>query len=160
MKIVFNTSPLIFLSRLDFLNLFLNAPAHFYLPEAVREEIAAKRDETSAVIENLIASQNLTVKSPRLSSLTNRLKERLGKGEAEAISLATELQAEITLLDDLAARREAQRLGLKVKGTLAVIRKLHRERKIRIENLERLYQQLREINFRVKRELFESIFED
>jgi hypothetical protein len=47
-----------------------------------------------------------------------------------------------------------------VKGTLAIIRKLLKEGKIEIENLEIFYQRLREINFRVKREIFESIFGD
>ncbi|WP_428977192.1 DUF3368 domain-containing protein [Microcystis aeruginosa FBCC-A68] len=64
------------------------------------------------------------------------------------------------MLDDFAARKEALHLGLNVKGTLAIIRKLLKEGKIEIENLEIFYQRLREINFRVKREIFESIFGD
>jgi hypothetical protein len=47
-----------------------------------------------------------------------------------------------------------------VKGTLAVIRKLSSEGKIGIESLDVLYQQLLEIDFRVKRSLFNQIFED
>ncbi len=52
------------------------------------------------------------------------------------------------------------RLGLNVKGSLAIIRKLHIDGKIRIDNLEQLYQQLIDINFRVKREIFDAIFEN
>src|SRR5690348_1042241 len=45
----------------------------------------------------------------------------LGPGEVEAISLALELRAEKTLIDDRRARRAATDLGLTVVGTLAVL---------------------------------------
>jgi predicted nucleic acid-binding protein len=86
------------------------------------------------------------------------LNQRLGKGESEAITLAIELNADYALLDDSAARREARRLGLTIRGTLAVIKKLSKEGKISIETLDSLYQQLMEIEFRVKRSLFDQIF--
>ena len=53
MKIVFNSSPLIFLARLNFLDKFLSESNNFYLPEVVSEEINAKPDETSASIIKL-----------------------------------------------------------------------------------------------------------
>ncbi|MFQ4141304.1 hypothetical protein [Chlorogloeopsis sp. ULAP02] len=85
---------------------------------------------------------------------------RLGRGEAEAIALGIELQTDYILLDDFAARKEAIRLGLNVKGTLAVIRKLHLEGKITIDNLDEIYQNLIAINFRVTRSLFDQIFKN
>lgn len=160
MKIVFNSSPLIFLARLNFLDQFLSDSDEFYLPEVVSEEINIKLDVASTSIKALIASNKLIVRRSNLFSLANSLIDRLGRGEAEAIALGTELQTDYIILDDLAARREAMRLGLNVKGTLAVIRKLHLEGKITIDNLDRLYQQLRAIKFRVKRDIFDAIFED
>ncbi len=70
------------------------------------------------------------------------------------------IQADYVLLDDLAARREAMKLGLNVRGTLAVIRKLQSAGKIIIDNQDTLYQRLTAINFRVKRSLFDAIFQD
>jgi len=64
----------------------------------------------------------------------------LGKGESEAIALAIELNPDYVLLDDSTARREAKRLGLNIKGTLAVIKKLSKDGKISIESLDKLYQ--------------------
>lgn len=52
------------------------------------------------------------------------------------------------------------RLGLKVKGTLSVIKKLNSEGKIIIENLDDLYQKLIEVKFRIKGTLFNEIFEN
>lgn len=91
-------------------------------------------------------------------SLARSINERLGRGEAAAIALATELQAEYIVLDDFAARREALRLGLNVKGTLGMIKKMIADSKTEIEDLERFYQRLLQINFRVKRSVFEAIF--
>jgi len=88
------------------------------------------------------------------------LKKRLGKGESEAIVLGIELQTDYLILDDAAARKEALRLGLNVKGTLAIIRLLKQEGKITWDNLEEFYQKLIGINFRVKRRLFNQIFKD
>jgi predicted nucleic acid-binding protein len=159
-KIVFNSSPLIFLARLDYLEIFVDASEEFYLSKFVKDEINAKPDEASEYIQRLIDENRIGVREVNLLSLANSLNARLGRGESEAIALATELQADRVILDDFAARREAMRLGLNVRGTLAIIRKLHSEGKISINNLDELYQRLMEINFRVKRSLFDAIFEE
>jgi predicted nucleic acid-binding protein len=160
MKIVFNSSPLIFLSRLNCLEQFLTTNDHFYLPKSVQIEVNAKQDQATDNIQTLIDDQKLIVKEIKLLSLANRLNERLGKGESDAIALGIELQTDYIILDDFAARKEATRLGLNVKGTLAVIRKLLKEEKIIIDDLDSFYQRIRQINFRVKREIFDSIFND
>ncbi len=160
MKIIFNSSPLIFLARLHLLEIFVNASDEFYLPEFVIEEIKAKQDEASEYIQHLIDDNKIEVRATNLISLASSLNARLGKGESEAIALCTELQADYVVLDDFAARKEAMRLGLNVRGALAIIRKLNSEGKIAIDNLDELYQRLMAINFRVKRSLFDAIFED
>ncbi len=160
MKIVFNSSPLIFLSRLNFLELFLQYDYQFYVPEIVINEINAKQDEASNYINNLVTSKSLIVKQISLFSLAKSINERLGRGEAEAIALGTELQSDYVILDDFAARREAIRLGLNVKGTLAIIKKMMADERIKIDDLDEFYQQLLQIKFRVKRSIFEAIFAD
>ena len=160
MKIVFNSSPLIFLSRLDYLNLFLQYDYQFYAPEVVINEINAKQDEASQYVNRSIDSNSLTIQQTRLLSLADSINERLGRGEAEAIALATELQSDYVILDDFAARREAMRLGLNVKGTLAIIKKMMVDGKVKIDNSDQFYQRLLKIKFRVKRSIFDAIFID
>jgi predicted nucleic acid-binding protein len=116
-KIVFNSSPLIFLARMEFLDKFLDSSDEFYLPIFVAEEISAKSDEASGQVKALIDIGNITVRAIQLNSLANSLNMRLGKGESEAIALGIELQTDYIILDDFAARKEATRLGLNVKGT-------------------------------------------
>ncbi|MDF5733273.1 MAG: DUF3368 domain-containing protein [Rhizonema sp. PD38] len=160
MKIVFNSSPLIFLVQLGFLNTFVDSANEFYLPKFVAQEISAKSDKPSQSVQELTDSGKITAKAIKLTFLANSLNARLGLGESEAIALGIELPCDYIILDDNAARKEAVRLGLKVKGTLAVIKKLQADGKITINSLEELYQQLVTINFRVKRSLFDRIFED
>ncbi|MBL1201630.1 MAG: DUF3368 domain-containing protein [Nostoc sp. GBBB01] len=158
MQIILNSSPLIFLSKLNYLNQFVESPDDFYIPQSVADEIKAKSDPSSQTIQALIDSGNLQIRASKLITLVNSLNQRLGKGESEAIALAIELNTDYVLLDDSTARREAKRLGLNIKGTLAVIKKLSKDGKISIESLDKLYQKLIEIEFRVKRSLFDQIF--
>jgi predicted nucleic acid-binding protein len=156
MRIVLNSSPLIFLAKLGYLNQLLESPDDFYIPQSVADEIRAKSDPTSQAVQALIDSGHLQIRASSLTTLANSLNQRLGKGESGAIALGIELDADYVLLDDSTARREAKRLGLNIRGTLAVIKKLGKDGKISIESLDDLYQQLIEIEFRVKRSLFDS----
>lgn len=160
MQIVLNSSPLIFLSKLNCLNQFLESPDNFYIPQSVADEIGAKSDLASQTVQALINSGNLQVRASGFVTLVNSLNQRLGKGESEAIALGIELKADYVLLDDSTARREARRLGLTIKGTLAVIKRLSKDGKISIESLDELYQRFMEIEFRVKRSLFDQIFSE
>lgn len=63
MKIVFNSSPLIFLARMEFLDKFLDSPDEFYLPIFVAEEISAKSDEACGQVKALIDIGNITVRA-------------------------------------------------------------------------------------------------
>lgn len=160
MFLIVHSSPLIFLSRLDFLELFVNQDDQFYTPRTVELEINAKQDKASRQVNRLILNQKLMVQDIQLLSLADRLNDRLGRGESEAIALAVELQVDYVILDDFAARKEAKRLGLKVKGTLAIIRKLHQENKMIISDFDAFYQSITAVSFRVKREVFDQIFEN
>ncbi len=160
MQIVLNSSPLIFLAKLGYLTQFVEASDNFYIPQSVADEIRAKSDPASQSVQALINSGNLQVWVSNLTSLVNSLNQRLGKGESEAIALGIELNADYVLLDDSIARRETRRLGLNIRGTLAIIRKLSKDGRISIGSLDDLYQQLLEIQFRVKRALFDQIFSE
>ena len=100
MKIVLNSSPLIFLAKLGYLNQFTESPDNFYTPQAVADEIGAKLDPASQIVQPLINSGNLQVRASNFTSFVNSLNKRLGKGESEAIALGIELKADYILLDD------------------------------------------------------------
>lgn len=157
--IVFNTSPLIFLARLGWLKDFiLSQENDYYLPQAVAVEIQAKTDQAGVEIAQLIHSGRLQVKQTKLISLTKSLNQSLGQGESEAIALGIELQTDYLILDDAVARKKALNLGLNVKGTLAILKMMSH---LTLKNgKEALYLQLLKANFRVKRKIFDEIFQD
>jgi predicted nucleic acid-binding protein len=84
------------------------------------------------------------------------LGNRLGRGEAEARAIALEREADLVCLDDHAARAEAMRLGLEVKGTLGILRRLMELEKFRCDT-EALLQNLKRMDFRVKDKIFRDI---
>lgn len=79
----------------------------------------------------------------------------LGAGESEALALALELHAERVLLDELAGRKLASRLGVPVIGTLGVL--LAAKRRGLIPALRESLDQLRHSGFRMDDDLFEAV---
>ncbi|WP_293080070.1 DUF3368 domain-containing protein [Okeania sp. SIO3B5] len=151
---------LFFLVRLQVLELFLNANDDFYLTPSVITEIQTKNDEISQQSELLLGKEKVLVQGTNLISLFNSLNVNLGRGESETIALATELQADFIILDDLAARKMATKLGLNVRGTLAILKKLAQSEKMEINDKNEFYQNLINIKFRISRSIFDSVFYD
>lgn len=159
MKVVFNTSPIIFLYKLGYLELALSLFDDIYIPTSVFTEISKKEDKLKTLIEVFIQEETFKQREIKLINIFRGLNQRIGKGESEAIVLAIELEADYVILDDFVARKEAIKLGLNVKGTLGIIRKLITDERIEIMVLDDLYERLKKIKFRVKRDIFNKIFE-
>ena len=90
------------------------------VPDVVASELAAASNPTISAILQLgwIQTQPLTN-----SQLANQLQQERGldAGEANAIALALELQADDLLIDERLGRQEAVRLGLSIIGILGVL---------------------------------------
>ena len=82
-----------------------------------------------------------------------QLEGKLDPGEAEAIALAQELNADCVLLDDRDARREAIGLGLTVAGTIGVLEQAAERGLI---DLPGAFQRLLATNFRIDRRFLED----
>jgi predicted nucleic acid-binding protein len=111
-KIVLNTSPIIFLGKIDCLKILTECFAEIYAPQGVVDEL-----HDYPLPPNI---QRLAVSSEGAAYVQGAL-GRLHKGELEAIVLAKELFVDFVILDDLLARRKAQRLGIQVMGTLGIL---------------------------------------
>lgn len=160
MRVVFNTSPLIFLSKLFYLEKTFALFDDMFIPETVVEEISTRDDEVKTLINKFIASSDVKVKSTSLQNLYNALNKKLGKGESEAIALAVEINLDLAILDDSSARKQALNLGLNVKGTLGIIRKLAEDKSITVQDSNELYRKLHEIGFWVDKNIFNDVFKD
>ncbi len=159
MKAVFDSSPIIFLTKLGIIEAALDLFDRIDIPSLVYSEIRQKPDASAEAVEDLIRRKRVSVLKAENERFVNALNRRLGKGEAEAIALSIETGADLVILDDHAARVEAMRLGLAVKGTLGIIRRLM-EIGVFVPDLEDLFINLKAMGFRIKAELFWKIFSE
>ena len=120
---VSNSSPLIHLARIGRLGLLHSLFSPLTIPGAVHREVVSEgRDRPGASeVARAVADGWLTVALVADSPGLQQLRAALDEGEAEAIQLALQLQPDRVLLDEAPARRQAERLGLKVTGTLGVL---------------------------------------
>ena len=112
---------------------------------------------TSDKLNDLLKANNVIVIQAKNFRMFEALCRKLGKGESEAIVLAIEQSAHLVILDDHVARAEATRIGLNIKGTLGIIRRLLDLNVIQYD-LDELYRDLMEMKFRVKRGIFNEVF--
>jgi len=161
MVVIFNSSPIIFLSKLGLINEALSLFKISYIPNSAIEEILLKKDESSRICSELLKCKKLIKVKAKNRRLFTALNRKLGKGESESIVFAIENEkVNFVILDDHVARKEALRLGLKVKGTLGIIRRLYKLGRLSNFPVEELYKKLLNINFRVKEEIFKEIFKE
>ena len=81
---------------------------------------------------------------------------KLDLRESEAIALATEVNAEVVLIDEQAGRQEALRRGLKVAGTLSVLDEADQAGLVVFDTV---ITELRKTSFRVSQALLSEIRE-
>lgn len=121
MTVVADSGPLHYLLLLGEIDLLRRLYGGVCMPRAVLKELSAPG--TPPVVLEWIASAPSWV---RIEDVTERndpvFRGTLDAGESEAIALALALSAGLVLIDDLAARREAQRRNLRVAGTLGILR--------------------------------------
>lgn len=112
MKVVSNASPIIFLSKLDALDLLPQCFNKIEVPVAVNQELGELALPPYITITPISATGRQYV----LGAIGP-----LHDGELEAMVLSQEINADYILLDDLAARRQAMRMELVAIGTIGII---------------------------------------
>jgi uncharacterized protein len=120
MIIVSDTSPISNLSAIGQLKLLQQLYGNVVIPTAVYQEIINSGDTDPAVLAiksvNWIQTLNITN-----TALFQTLQSNLDIGEAEAITLAVELNADRLIVDERRGRKEAIKLGLRVTGILGIL---------------------------------------
>ncbi len=111
MKVVSNTSPLIFLGNVNSLDLLSLCFDQVLIPEGVKAEFG--NDKLPEIIEEKVISSEA-------KNVVDMQYGALHRGELEAIQLAYETGADLVLLDDLLARKKAKQMNIEVMGTLGV----------------------------------------
>lgn len=159
MVVVSNTSPILNLAIIERLNLLRQQFGQIQISPAVLDEL--KIDENrpgSQAIQGAISSGWIQVQPIRNQPLVQLLKKTLDDGEAEAIALAVELQAEWTLLDERDGRKVAKSLGLQVTGILGIL--LRAKQSGELLSLQPVIQDLtQKAGFRIAPELLAKVLQ-
>ena len=156
MKAVVNSSPLIFLAKINRLDLLNKLFDEVIIPKAVYEEavLNGKRDKTE-IIKNLNWIKVEEVKNRRL---INFLMNFIDYGESEVIAYAVENNIDLVVLDDKDARKIAREFDLKVIGTLGIL--IISKKKGYINELKPIIEKLVDNNFRISKKLLRRILEE
>src|SRR5687768_16309291 len=108
MRAVSNTSPLSNLASIGRLGLLSPQFSEILIPQAVMRELSAHPDPVAlALLQTAMRDQWIKPAVASDSHLLKVLLRQLHAGEAEAISLAAELQADIVLIDEQEGRQLA-----------------------------------------------------
>lgn len=120
MIVVSNTSPLTNLAAIGQLDLLHKLYSEIHIPYGVTEELNALGKPWPGSKE--VAGANWVHKHNVKNKLwVCSLRRDLDRGESESIVLASELEADMILLDEKEGRSAAKRIGLKPIGVIGVL---------------------------------------
>jgi predicted nucleic acid-binding protein len=152
MIVISDTSPLCYLLLIDAIDLLPDLYGCVVIPPSVQAELADPK--SPAIVQAWIAHPPnwLNIRTPTLP-MTTALDE-LDAGEQAAIALAQELQADLILLDDQAARTVASKRNLAVVGILGILVRAAQQEKI---DFPATINKLQQTNFRASASLIQSL---
>lgn len=140
MKVVSNASPLVNLARIGQLSLLHHLFGEVLVPEAVWEEVVVRgRNQPGA--EEIGAATWIERASVANRQLVHALRQDLDSGEAEAIALAVEIDADLLLMDERLGRKTAAHFGLRYVGLVGILSEAKQRGLVR--ELRHLLDQLR-----------------
>jgi predicted nucleic acid-binding protein len=145
--IVSNSSCLIILIRLEKLDLLQKMYGRITIPGSVKNEVF-KRKKVPDWIDVVKITQPVAYEI---------LEKTLGKGESEAITLCLEAKADLLIVDDLAARKTAQRLGIKVAGVIGIL--LEAKRVGLLPHIKDFLDQMMSLDFRISKTVYDDALE-
>lgn len=154
-KIVVDSGPLIILSKIGYLPILEKLFKVVRIPAEVYAEVVEEGKGKPGAKEVADARWIKVCKVSDSRSL-EILSHELGRGEAAAIVLAAELDADVLLVDDKIAREVAKSLGLPVAGTLAVIHEALHRKLIAAKSFESIIAEMKENGFWISDEIAES----
>jgi predicted nucleic acid-binding protein len=120
MIVVADTTPINYLKLIERVELLAHLYQRILIPTEVHRELLSPK--TPAIVRTWVEHPPvwLQILTPAPSNIS--LNPALDAGERSAITLALELHSSVLLIDEAAGRTEALKHGLRVVGTLGVLR--------------------------------------
>jgi hypothetical protein len=118
LKVVSNTTPILSLLKLSRLDILKDLYTQIFIPLAVFQEIEIGKSKT--YYKDLSKIDWINIQHTQDKNATRYFLD-LDAGESEAIVLATEIEADLLLMDEKLGRFYAKHAGIKVTGTIGVL---------------------------------------
>ncbi len=164
MVVVSDSSPLIYLAKINRLGLLKQLFGKLLIPQTVFVEVVenGKQDGFSDAfaVEEAVKQKWIAVQRAAFSKNLLRIAPELGDGEAEALSLALNSKARLVLMDEAAARTVARSFGLNVRGTVFVIISAFKKKLLTRKEAKKSLKELLESGFRMAPELYAEVLEE
>ena len=156
-KIIFNSSPLINLSKIEKLELVEKLFGKIIIPEAVFNELIkdASSKKGSREIKDLINKGVVEVRKVEDENIIKSFRKDLDHGEAEVITLALEINADLIIIDEIEARRVAEIYNLKKTGFIGLLIKAYNKKYI--DNFKELLDLAIQKGFWINKNLYKNI---
>jgi predicted nucleic acid-binding protein len=155
MIVIADTSPINYLIQIGAVDVLPKLYDQIIIPEGVRRELNVSaappkvRDWFGQIPDWLVVRALETPINPELA-------ESLDAGESEAIQIASELNADLLMIDERLGRKIAIKRGLKVIGTIGI---LVQAKRVGLVDLDLAISDLIETNFYISPELREYLRE-
>jgi len=163
-RVVSNSSPLIYLSKLGKLELLQKLFREILIPKEVFNEAVSRGKEGKfsevLVIEDAVQQGWLKTKGTKVDRRLLEFAPELDLGEAEVISLAREIKADLVLMDDASARSISESFGLNTKGTIYVLLKARKSELITEEEVKTLLDKLVLTGFRLSSDVYSRVLRE
>jgi predicted nucleic acid-binding protein len=113
--IIFDASTLILLTKVDLLELFISDfNGSLAIPRKVKDEVCVEGREETPLLQNLITEGKIEVRTAKHPKQKRKLMVdfNIDEGEAEALLLALQMEAELIATDDRNAIRASKLLKI------------------------------------------------
>ena len=152
--VVSNATPLIYLAKIERMNLLRKVFGKVFIPEEVKVEVVDKGkqlgERDAYIIEKAIKDGWLKVLNVKVLEIPIKLEP----GEIAVLSLAKRRGLREVLIDEISARTAARLMGLTPRGTIFVLLKALEVREISFNEFLHALNGLVKHGFRLKEEVY------
>ena len=160
-RAIVNASPLIALDSIGHFDLLPQLFDELFVPQAVLHEIKNARSDRAYGKQKLFEALDqkfIQAYDVKDKDLVSKLYGKLHRGELEVVIGAKELNAHFAIIDEIAARKMADIMGVRTIGTIGILKLAKQQNNIR--ELKPLLLSLVENKFRISESLIIKILKD
>lgn len=160
MIVVSDTTPLISLLNIDYLDLLEKLFGQVLIPKAVFDELTVD-ERYKLEADQIRRKEFIIVKAVQNSESANLLKRATGldKGESEAIVLTDEVNADVLLMDEAKGRTVSFQMGFKVMGTIGVLVAAYEERELTADDIRECVEKLQNAGRHISQKHYQMLLD-